>query len=203
MSIQGLIIAAGESRRMDQWKLALPLGNKTIIQHTIENMYDYCETIILVGGHRLDQLKKLVAEYGKIKIVENKQYQDGHHSSIKEGIRWIEGDTILYTPGDYPLIQHETYKALVFHYSLNNYPMMAEYNRIPGPPLIIPKKKGLEFVSNKENISLRDFLNKNSIQYIPVKDPGILKDIDTPVDYKNAQAYYHLHIGLYRNSVNS
>ncbi len=51
-----LITAAGLSSRMGAWKLMLPYRQSTILDESLKNALVLCDRIILVVGHRADEL---------------------------------------------------------------------------------------------------------------------------------------------------
>src|SRR5688572_25849363 len=90
--IVGLILAAGLSRRMGQFKLLLPWkDDKPLIWHLVENLKPL--PLILVTGHHAEALNK-VFEAHPIQIVHNADYAEGEIlSSLKTGIRALPDDT--------------------------------------------------------------------------------------------------------------
>lgn len=47
--VDGLILAAGLSTRAKAFKLGLRVEGKTIIERSVEGMYDICSKVIVVG----------------------------------------------------------------------------------------------------------------------------------------------------------
>ena len=58
--------------------MALPLGDKTVIQRSVENMYDAVDRIWVVTGWQADQVRALLAGYDKVDCVLNEDYRAGH-----------------------------------------------------------------------------------------------------------------------------
>ena len=59
MPIEGVIIAAGKSSRMEpQHKLTMELQGKTVIERSIGSMRPFCTRIIVVTGFHEDKIRK-------------------------------------------------------------------------------------------------------------------------------------------------
>ena len=58
-NFEGIILAAGYSSRMNEWKPAIKINNIPMIIHSIGPMLNVCDRVILVGGYNFDELKKI------------------------------------------------------------------------------------------------------------------------------------------------
>ena len=54
-----VVLAAGLSTRSDGYKMALPLGDRTVIEATIGGMYDLVGRILVVVGYNADVVRAL------------------------------------------------------------------------------------------------------------------------------------------------
>ncbi|EKQ52838.1 MULTISPECIES: nucleotidyltransferase family protein [unclassified Clostridium] len=187
MSIDGIVLAAGLSSRMEKYKMSLKIGDKTVIERCIESMYDLCSNIIVVGGYNYSAIAELLRPYEKVKLIFNENYMEGMFSSVKAALTQVKNEKFFLIPGDYPVIKKDTYKQM----------LKAEGN------IIIPicmRKKGHPILCNSNLIhkiindlnykSLRDFINDNSFTSVEVHDEGILMDLDTIEDYEKILEYY-------------
>jgi molybdenum cofactor cytidylyltransferase len=92
--IAGLILGAGLSSRMGDFKLLLPWkDDKPMIWHLVESLKTFpLEPMILVTGHRAEELNSLFAE-SPIQLVHNPDYAKGEIlSSFKTGLRALPED---------------------------------------------------------------------------------------------------------------
>lgn len=178
---EGIILAGGLSSRAGTNKLILEIDNITIIEHCILSMYDYCSRIIVVGGHRIDDIKEHMKKYPKVDLIHNKDYLDGMFSSVKTGLKSLQGDRFFLIPGDYPSINKTTYAAML---QVDEDIVIPTFNKKKGHPILIKTHFKDEILNDSNFNSLRDFIWKKEPTTIEVDDPGILLDIDTMYDYE-------------------
>jgi len=91
--IVGIILSAGESKRMGTPKQLLPWGNTTMLQQVIQNAEaSRLGRVVVVLGHRADEIGARVPVSSKTRIVVNPDFRTGMSSSIKSGIRSAPAD---------------------------------------------------------------------------------------------------------------
>lgn len=113
MKIDGVILAAGFSKRAETFKMTLEFNGKTILENVIDNMIPFTDRIIVVGGYKIEKLIPIVKNYNKVELVFNERYEEGMFSSVKKGISKVNADRFFLTPGDYPLIDKSVYEKLL------------------------------------------------------------------------------------------
>ena len=101
MRVEGVVLAAGLSSRMGDNKLMKTIDHMPMIERVIANMIPFCERIIVVVGHRRDELAKVLQKYKQVEIVVNDDYQSGMFSSVKAGCKAIRGDRFFFDSGRY------------------------------------------------------------------------------------------------------
>ncbi len=89
-NIDCVIPAAGLSSRMGCWKLTLPYKDNTILEQSITNALSFCTRVILVVGHREDELIERFQDNTKVTIVRNQHYRSGMYSSLQLGINEVD-----------------------------------------------------------------------------------------------------------------
>ena len=109
MTVDAVILAAGYSSRAGDFKPALDLFGKSILQRCIESMSDLCENIIVVGGHQIKIIRELTKDLPKVKVVKNEHFELGMFSSVRRGIKEVSSDRFFIIPGDQPLVRPETF----------------------------------------------------------------------------------------------
>lgn len=187
MKLEGVILGAGLSRRMGTNKLALDLYGKTIIERCIDGMYELCSKIIVIGGHRQEEIKKILDKYPKVELIHNPDYGKGMFSSVKKGISYVKAERFFLTPGDYPVISKKTYQDML---QIDEDIVVPLYNGKRGHPLLMKSHLIEEVLTDTYYKTLRDFINMQGFTSIELKDPGILMDIDTIEDYKKTLLYF-------------
>lgn len=192
MIIEGIILAAGLSSRAGLYKMAVKLGNRHLIERTVEGMLGICTRIIVVGGHRIERLKPLVSGYPEVRVVNNRNYRLGMFSSVKAGIRYATGELIFLTPGDCPFIKKTTYQKLIDAAMKGEGLLIPVYNGRCGHPVLINGKFREDLLKEPVDSTLRDFIHRKGYHCVMVEDEGILVDIDTPKDIEKTKARHVL-----------
>lgn len=180
MKTEGIILAAGLSSRAGTNKLILEIDGIPIIEKCILSMYDYCSRIIVVGGHRIEDIYEITQKFPKIDLVYNQNYINGMFSSVKMGLKFLKGDRFFITPGDLPLIKNTTYEAML---GINEDIVIPTYNEKKGHPVLIKTHLVDEILRDASINSLRDFIVKKGSATLAIADPGILFDVDIIEDY--------------------
>jgi len=187
--IIGILLCAGESKRMGKEKLTLSLGNRTVIEHVLEQYInsDLKEVIVVVGANKeklLPYITKVKAQ--KIKIAINNNYSYGMLSSLQEGIKLTgKADGYLVGLGDMPLINTEIINEIILRYEKDKI-IQPTYNDAKGKPVIFPYSLKEEILStNPIGKNPRDILKKHPemLKVVRLHRKEIVIDMDTIKDY--------------------
>lgn len=181
MSIQGIVLAAGLSSRSPQYKMTLPLGDKTVIQCSVEGMLAWTERVVVVTGWNRVLIEEILAPYRKIECVFNPRFAEGMFSSVCVGVNSIGGDRFFLLPGDCPLIAPTVYAALL---ATQSRVIVPTHRSRPGHPVLFDRACIADILSLPAQVTLRDYVLSQERVWVEVDDPGILMDIDTLQDYE-------------------
>ncbi|MBC7960472.1 MAG: nucleotidyltransferase family protein [Vallitaleaceae bacterium] len=191
--MDAILLAAGYSSRTQTNKMALEIGSKSVISHLIETFYPTCENIIVVGGHYYDATAALVKQYSKVKLVRNDQYELGMFTSIKVGVKEVQGDFFI-TPGDYPLVTKKTIEQMRAHFEQSKQAgteiLIPTYLAQRGHPILLSSRLKEPLILESQDSSLRIFKDRYQVEELEVEDSGILLDIDSMEDYKDLVKLY-------------
>lgn len=181
MKIEGVILAAGFSSRAGAFKMALDFNGKTVIENVVSNMKKYCSKIYVVGGFKIEIIEDILKTYSDVEVVFNENYTEGMFSSVKKGIECLKGERFFFTPGDYPYIKTETYKALL---NTEGDIIIPVCEGRKGHPVLIDTLIGKELLKSDKFHNLKEYIDSIGFTPVEVNDKGILKDLDTMEDYK-------------------
>jgi len=187
MSVEGVILAAGFSKRAGQFKPALLLDGKPLLVRCIESMSPLCDRIIVVGGFNFDQLLELVQAQPKVTVVRNEAYESGMFSSVKRGIREVGADRFFIIPGDQPVVRTDTFRKLL---EIDDDIVIPRYDGKKGHPVLFKSQLIPGIQAMPDTANLRDFIHRQQAAVLDVDDPGIGLDVDNPADYAKIKAYY-------------
>jgi molybdenum cofactor cytidylyltransferase len=187
-----LMVAAGSSTRMDSWKMMLPWGRSTIVEHSVRTALKVCARLILVVGFRADELIGVFKDWPQVEVVRNPDYQAGMFCSVQAGVKVVADGAFFLALADMPGVPEAVYGDLLnWHTRLSPTfdPMEGAYGIIPqfkgkkGHPLLLSPRMRARILRADVSKTLRDVLAEVPTVIVPVDEPGILHDIDTPADY--------------------
>jgi molybdenum cofactor cytidylyltransferase len=188
MNVDAVILAAGYSSRVGDFKPALDLYGKSILQRCIESMSDLCENIIVVGGHQHEIICELTKNIPNVKAVKNEHFELGMFSSVRRGIQEVKADRFFIIPGDQPVVKSETFQLLL---ETKSDIVIPRYKGKKGHPALFDSKLAAEILSWDDREILRNYIHsKENVLIVDVDDPGIGLDVDTAEDYEMIKCYY-------------
>src|ERR1019366_3300250 len=113
VSVAGIILAAGESRRMGFPKALLRYRDETFLDTLIGLFAARCQPVIVVLGAHSDRIRERTLRPATFAI--NADYQRGQTSSMQCGLRAVpaDADSVLFTLVDHPAVAPATLDALL------------------------------------------------------------------------------------------
>lgn len=188
-----VITAAGMSSRMGDFKPMLKMGSLSVVLRIIANFQQAgVFPIVLVSGYRADELEKHVSGQGVI-CVRNDNYQDSEMiDSAAIGLNYIlnKCSRTFITPVDIPLFTVNTVKKLM---GRNAGIVKPVCNGKAGHPVLLSCRIIPELLAEGKECGLNKAMLKfrADTDYVEVDDEGVLKDADTPEDYRNMVEYHN------------
>jgi molybdenum cofactor cytidylyltransferase len=192
--MEAIILAAGYSSRAKAFKMSLPLGQKTVLEHTISSFQGVCKKVIIVGGYNGEIIQALVTKMVEknaypfeLKFVLNESFEQGMFSSIQKGCQEVSTPSFIITPGDLPLVKSETIQLLARE---KGDVVIPSYKFKGGHPIKLTNAVKEKLLEAEVDRNLRGILQMYEKTYVNVDDPGVLMDIDTLGDYQRIVEYY-------------
>ena len=189
-TIGGVILAAGQSRRMGaQNKLLAEIDGVPIIRRTAQAMLDGgLNDLVIVTGHE-HRLVAAALDDLPVTCIYNDEYQSGQASSVACGVRHHQNGShaaVLIALGDMPLVRPELIAALLRDHS--SLPDATDRITLPvfdgrrGNPVIWGRGFFDELVALTGDAGGRIIFaeNKNAVNSLGWPDDSIHLDIDTP-----------------------
>jgi molybdenum cofactor cytidylyltransferase len=182
----GLILAAGESRRMGSPKALLEYRGETFVDRLIGLFGAWCSPVIVVVGADAERIRAGAARAAAAEFVLNPDWAGGQITSMQCGLRAVPADaeSILYTLVDHPAVSDGTIAALMDGPA----PLLRipRYGDKRGHPLRIGRALIPEFLAVPAGGTAKDVIHRHAaaIEYKDVDDPGILADIDDAAAYR-------------------
>lgn len=186
MKLGAVIVAAGMSTRMQEFKQLLKVGNLTMAERVALNFQRAgAEEIVMVTGYRAAFLKSKL-DYLDIRFIENPDYETTDmFESAKRGLEYLQGrcDRVLFCPVDIPFFSDETVRKVL---ACPEKIVMPRYEGKNGHPVAIDAGLIPGILSYKGDRGLKGALESTGlpIYLIEVQDPGAVMDADTQADYQ-------------------
>lgn len=192
ITMEAIVLAAGYSARANAFKMKLPLGQMSVLEHTISKFEGVCSRVIVVAGFQSDLIKEEIAVFNhysfQIKFVYNENFNKGMFCSIQKGCNEVKSTSFFITPGDCPLVKKETPHLLAEH---EGDVVIPSFHFKGGHPIKLSNLVKQKILETDPESNLRVVLNGFKKEYIHVDDPGVLMDVDTQEDYQQAINYYN------------
>lgn len=188
-----LIVAAGMSSRMGDFKPMLNIGSISIAQRVVATLQQAgVDRIVMVTGYNAVQLERHLAGMGLV-FLRNPDYE---HTQMFEsaciGLRYMQDkcDRLLFTPVDIPLFTAATVEAMLNTDALLACPV-CDGER--GHPILISASLISSILSDTGSDGLRGALDRCGVPMteLAVEDRGVLHDADTPEDYRALLKYHN------------
>ena len=203
LGIGGVILAAGESSRMGRDKALLPWpkdaatpsAGGTILSSAIKSLSAYSDFVIVVGGKNEDALRPVVYGCGAF-LVRNPAPERGQFSSLQTALQEVLNrgrDSAMVTLVDRPPPDAETLSALARAFMTRRYGVWAtvpEYQGRHGHPVLIGREMIEAFLTAPATANAREIehANQSRISYLPVHDPQVIANVDTPQEYASLES---------------
>lgn len=185
--VQALVLAAGRSSRAGSHsKLLRRLNGKTVIAETVAVAARATSLApVVVLGHDADAVADALHGQACTAII-NQNYAEGMASSLKAGIKSIDpgADFCLICLGDMPFVRAETIEALQLSAARMGEAriFIPTFNGKRGHPVLWHRSMLGDLQAVTGDKGGRDIIHAHEalVCEVPVSDPGILIDLDTP-----------------------
>ena len=189
----GIILAAGASSRMGTDKALLPYpgSEENFLSAQIASLRPHCEILLVVAGPNAGALKPDVYRLAADLVV-NPDPERGQFSSLQVGLNELLSrgrDLALITHVDRIAPRSQTINALKDAFARRlreTWMVVPEYNEVHGHPVLAGREMIEEWLRAPVDSTARDVEHAHQahIAYLPVDDPNITANINTPEEYE-------------------
>lgn len=186
MDIGAVVVAAGLSSRMGDFKPMMNMGTISVAQRVVATLRQAgAEKIVVVTGHNAEMLERHLAGEDII-FLRNERYRTTHmFDSAKIGLDYMLGKCrrVLFTPVDIPLFTAMTVEALLNTGAQYACPVCED---VQGHPILLGETVIKKVLADHGDGGLAGALSRCGVDcaFVEVNDPGILHDADTQEDYR-------------------
>jgi molybdenum cofactor cytidylyltransferase len=182
--VAALVLAAGRSTRFGpENKLLAPINGQPMLAHVLDHVRQAgIEPVFVVTGHEAGAVRALVAE--RATCIANAAYAEGLSTSLRVGLAALP-DTIgavLILLGDMPRVRPETLRKLVATARMSSAKALVPvFEGRWGNPVLVRRTlfPSLSLLHGDQGARKLLEAARESIDEVPVDDPGILADFDT------------------------
>lgn len=186
MDTGAVVVAAGMSSRMGDFKPMLSIGSISVAQRVVATLKQAgAARVVVVTGYNAEELERHLASSGVV-FLRNENYRTTHmFDSALIGLRSLRDKCrqVLFTPVDIPLFTAATVDALLTSGAELACPVCGGTR---GHPILMSANVIDRVLEDSGESGLDGALSRCGVPMtlVEVDDPGILHDADTPEDYR-------------------
>jgi len=190
--IAAVVLAAGSSSRMGEPKPLVRVGERPLLTWVLEGIRSsrVTETVVVLGDSA-DRIRAEIPLTG-VRVVENTSFQEGMSSSLRTGIASL-GDTaeaFFVVLADAPFVRPDSYDAMIDARARSGARIvLPTYHGVRGNPVLLDRSLAVEADAITGDRGCREIRQRHPDETaeVPVEDPGVLIDIDTPKEAELAR----------------
>ena len=191
--IGGIVLAAGYSSRMGDFKPLLPVAGIPALKRCIDVLTAAGAETAVVTGCRREELAPLLREWGVCEIV-NPDFAEGMFTSVLAGVRHFAekgAEMILLLPCDCAAVPKEAVRQLIACAGDKGEYALPTYEGRNGHPLLIPRRYFGEILhfTGPGGLKGARSLHEDTLLRLSMPWQGTVLDMDTPEDYAALCAY--------------
>lgn len=192
----GIVLAAGESRRMGGPKQLLSTGGETLLGRVLVEVLNSClAPVVLVLGFESNRIVSSLGSlrnHPKLRVVENPRFQEGMSTSLIAGLASVEHDRdhIMVLLGDMPHVTSGLMDRLCKETIASGFPLGAVTVRgRRSLPVVIGRPFYEEVRGLTGDVGARGLFQRHPDRVCRVETEGEFDDtdIDTPEDFARFQ----------------
>lgn len=189
-AIAGLILAAGESRRMGRDKALLEYQGRPFLEVILNNLRQAeIARPVVVLGHHADEIERAVG-LGNAEVVINADYRRGQTSSLQAGLRVLDSSAVagvMLCLVDHPAASAAVMRRLQDAFRETGAPVVVPVRQERrGHPVMIGRALFEELLALDPGQGANTVMQKyrNASYFLDAGEDGVLFDIDDPGDYQ-------------------
>jgi molybdenum cofactor cytidylyltransferase len=193
MSVVGVVLGAGGSRRFGSPKQLLPFGDTTLLGQVVRNAdASSLDRVVVVLGRASDELRKTF-DFGRARVVENTAYGTGCASSLLAGLDAAGDDceALLLLLGDQPGVLPEFIdRSLLEWIQDRSWAVVCSYRGRLGHPFVFAREAFEELRGLHGDKAVWKLIEAYPERVRRVEiDADLPPDVDNPEDYERALAH--------------
>lgn len=168
------------------------VGDRALLAHVLDGVRGsrVADTVVVLGDSA-ERIRHEVAIDGATVVV-NPGFRDGMSTSLRQGLAALdpEVEAFFVVLGDEPFVRSDTYDALIAsRESTGARIVVPTYRGIRGNPVLLDRSLADEADTITGDRGCRELRQRHPSETVevPVDDPGVLIDLDTPPEVERAR----------------
>lgn len=183
--IAALVLAGGKSERMGSPKALLRFEGETFVERILRVVDEsQIGPRVVVAGEHLAEIRVVL---GDVPVVFNPDYESGMTTSFQAGIRALPEDVegVVVFLVDHPLVSSDTVRALLGHRQAARV-VVPVYRGRRGHPVYFSREFMSRILAVGPEVGVNTLVRSENdrVVEVPLQDPGVLVDVDTPEDFR-------------------
>jgi nicotine blue oxidoreductase len=187
VNVTGLVLAAGEGRRIGTPKSVLEVGGRRLVDRAVDVLREagLTDVLVVAGARSLD--------VPGAQVVDNPDWLSGMGSSLRAGLAALpaESEAVVVMLVDTPGLGPAVVRRLVAAHDEGAPVVVATYDGAPRNPVLLAREHWPEVGRLAiGDVGARAFLSAypELVTYVECGDVGDPSDIDTPEDLRHFEA---------------
>jgi CTP:molybdopterin cytidylyltransferase MocA len=178
----------GCTKQLKPWPTAE--GPKPLICAAYDSICSICDRMVVVLGHDAEKVAGALADrpFERALSSADVSMADSICAGLRAAISIDSQATVVLQPGDHPEVEASTLDALLaFSRRHPDRAVMPQYNDRGGHPVVVPITVAKAILAPPHLDNLKQFWadHPKLSSRLPIDDPSVLRDIDTPADLPN------------------
>jgi CTP:molybdopterin cytidylyltransferase MocA len=181
VSVTGLVLAAGEGRRLGTPKSVVEIGGRRLVDRAVDVLHEagLTDVVVVAGAQALD--------VPGARVVDNPEWSRGMGSSLRTGLAAVPADSVAVVVMlvDTPGLGPEVVRRLVAAHAEGAPVVVATYDGSPRNPVLLAREHWAEVGRLAVgDLGARAFLSAypDLVRYVECADVGDPSDLDTAED---------------------
>jgi CTP:molybdopterin cytidylyltransferase MocA len=181
LTVGGLVLAAGGSRRFGGPKQLAALDGRPLLEHVLISMSEApLDRVVVVLGAHAEEVQKQVPLHRAEPVV-CADWEEGIGASLRAGAAALNGcDAIVVALGDQPRLSSEAVARVVSQRGADEQAVRATYNGVPGHPVLLERGVLARVPSLRGDAGARELLHGVPLREVACDGLGSPDDVDTP-----------------------
>lgn len=194
--ISAIVLAAGTSSRMGRAKALVPLGGRPLLHHVLRAVQaSGVGQIVIVLGHDADRVRREIPS-ADATVVVNPDYASGMSTSLRVGLRALAptAEAFFAVLADQPFVASATLDALIARRAEADAKIVIPVFRgVRGNPVLVDCSltREVEAITGDQGCRAIFGNHPEEILEVPVNDPGVVLDMDTPEQLARVERAIH------------